>query len=74
MQTSAIPEVMDIARAAMHVIADCSGGDAGAFELANNCLLAARRLVEQGCATCSLFDWGWDFHGTSRRSGLASAA
>ena len=35
-----------------------------AASFANNCLLA-RRLVEQGVRFVQLFDWGWDFHGTS---------
>ena len=33
------------------------------------CLLA-RRLVESGVRFVQLFDWGWDFHGTSKANGL----
>jgi hypothetical protein len=45
------------------------GAEPGASSFANNCLLA-RRLVEQGVRFVQLFDWGWDFHGTSADSGL----
>ena len=38
---------------------------------ANNCLLA-RRLVEQGVRFVQLFDWGWDFHGTSAGIGITT--
>lgn len=67
MQT-AVPEVMDIAREPKHVL-EAYGAQPGAASLANNCLLA-RRLVEQGVRFVQLFDWGWDFHGTSADSGL----
>jgi hypothetical protein len=67
MQTS-VPEVMDITREPKHVI-ESYGAEPGASSFANNCLLA-RRLVEQGVRFVQLFDWGWDFHGTSADSGL----
>jgi len=62
MQTS-VPEVMDITREPKHVL-EAYGAQPGGSSLANNCLLA-RRLVEQGVRYVQLFDWGWDFHGTS---------
>jgi hypothetical protein len=62
MQTS-VPEVMDISREPQSVLDDY-GAKPGAASLANNCLLA-RRLVEAGVRFVQLFDWGWDFHGTS---------
>lgn len=67
MQT-AVPEVMDISKEPKHILEDY-GAQPGAASLANNCLLA-RRLVEQGVRFVQLFDWGWDFHGTSADSGL----
>jgi arylsulfatase A-like enzyme len=33
-------------------------------------VLLARRLVEQGVRFVHLFDWGWDFHGTSADTGI----
>lgn len=62
MQTS-VPEVMDISREPQWML-DAYGAKPGASSFANNCLLA-RRLVEQGVRYVQLFDWGWDFHGTS---------
>jgi uncharacterized protein (DUF1501 family) len=62
MQT-AVPEVMDINRESKATI-EAYGAQPGASSFANNCLLA-RRLVEQGVRFVQLFDWGWDFHGTS---------
>ena len=62
MQT-AVPEVMDISRESAQTIEDY-GAKPGEASFANNCLLA-RRLVEQGVRFVQLFDWGWDFHGTS---------
>ncbi|SIO23001.1 Protein of unknown function [Singulisphaera sp. GP187] len=62
MQTS-VPEVMDIGREPQWML-DAYGAKPGASSFANNCLLA-RRLVEQGVRYVQLFDWGWDFHGTS---------
>ncbi len=67
MQVS-VPEVMDISREPKHILEDY-GAKPGESSLANNCLLA-RRLVEQGVRYVQLFDWGWDFHGTSAGSGL----
>ncbi len=62
MQTS-VPEVMDISRESQETL-DAYGANPGVSSLANNCLLA-RRLVEAGVRYVQLFDWGWDFHGTS---------
>jgi len=62
MQVS-VPGVMDIAKEPKNVL-EMYGAQPGASSLANNCLLA-RRLVEQGVRFVHLFDWGWDFHGTS---------
>jgi hypothetical protein len=67
MQAS-VPDVMDISREPQHVL-DAYGARPGAASLANNCLLA-RRLVEQGVRFVHLFDWGWDFHGTSADTGV----
>jgi hypothetical protein len=67
MQTS-VPEVMDIAREPAHVLEEY-GAKPGESSFANNCLLA-RRLAEQGVRFVQLFDWGWDFHGTSADSGI----
>ena len=58
-----VPEVMDISREPQRVL-EAYGAKPGQSSLANNCLLA-RRLVEQGVRFVHLFDWGWDFHGTS---------
>ena len=58
-----VPEVMDISRETPATIA-AYGAQLGESSFANNCLLA-RRLVEQGVRFVQLFDWGWDFHGTS---------
>lgn len=67
MQAS-VPEVMDISRETKSTLEDY-GAVPGESSFANNCLLA-RRLVEQGVRFVQLFDWGWDFHGTSAGSGL----
>ena len=67
MQT-AVPEVMDISRETKETIADY-GATPGGASFANNCLLA-RRLIEQDVRFVQLFDWGWDFHGTSPGEGL----
>jgi hypothetical protein len=64
----AVPEVMDIKDETKATL-DAYGAQPGAGSFANNCLLA-RRLVEQGVRYVQLFDWGWDFHGTSPDSGL----
>ena len=45
-------------------VLDAYGAKPGAGSFANNCLLA-RRLVERGVRYVQLFDWGWDFHGTT---------
>ena len=67
MQTS-VPGVMDIRCEPAYVLEDY-GARPGESSFANNCLLA-RRLVEQGVRFVQLFDWGWDFHGTSPGEGL----
>ncbi len=67
MQTS-VPEVMDINKESEATLA-AYGAKPGESSFANNCLLA-RRLVEQGVRFVQLFDWGWDFHGTSAGEGL----
>ena len=59
----AVPEVMDISKEPKH-IQDAYGAQPGQASFANNCLLG-RRLLEQGVRYVQLFDWGWDFHGTS---------
>ena len=66
MQAS-VPEVMDISSETQETL-DAYGAEPGASSFANNCLLA-RRLVEQGVRYVQLFDWGWDFHGTSAERG-----
>jgi hypothetical protein len=58
-----VPEIMDISRESQQTLQDY-GADPGQPGFANNCLLA-RRLVERGVRFVQLFDWGWDFHGTS---------
>jgi hypothetical protein len=67
MQTS-VPEVMDISNEPRHIL-EAYGAQPGEASFANNCLLA-RRLAEQGVRYIQLFDWGWDFHGTSVDSGI----
>ncbi|PAW65190.1 MAG: sulfatase [Opitutia bacterium Tous-C1TDCM] len=67
MQAS-VPEVMDIAREPADVLA-AYGAKPGEASFANNCLLG-RRLLEQGVRFVQLFDWGWDFHGTSPREDI----
>jgi uncharacterized protein DUF1501 len=67
MQVS-VPEVMDISRESKETL-EAYGAKPGEASLANNCLLA-RRLVEQGVRFVQLFDWGWDYHGTSPDQGL----
>jgi hypothetical protein len=63
-----VPEIMDISRESKEVLEDY-GAKPGDASFANNCLLA-RRLVEQGVRFVQLFDWGWDFHGTSDREDI----
>ena len=65
---AAVPEVMDITKETK-ATQDAYGATPGAASFANNCLLA-RRLVEQGVRYVQLFDWGWDFHGTSNGESL----
>jgi hypothetical protein len=68
MQVS-VPEVMDISREPKSVL-EAYGAMPGQASFANNCLLA-RRLTEQGVRFVQLFDWGWDFHGTSEAESIA---
>jgi hypothetical protein len=65
---SSVPEVMDIAREPQ-AVRDTYGAVPGTASFANNCLLA-RRLLEKGVRFVQLFDWGWDFHGTSEAQGI----
>jgi hypothetical protein len=65
---AAVPEVMDITRETPATLA-AYGAEPGKASFANNCLLA-RRLVEQGVRFVQLFDWGWDFHGTTKETGI----
>lgn len=67
MQVS-VPEVMDIAREPDSVHS-MYGTEPGKLSFANNCLLA-RRLVENGVRFVQLYDWGWDHHGTARRTDI----
>lgn len=67
MQAS-VPEVMDIGREPQSV-REAYGAVPGEASFANNCLLG-RRLLEQGVRFVQLFDWGWDFHGTSPREDI----
>jgi hypothetical protein len=67
MQTS-VPGVMDISREDQKTL-EAYGAVPGQSSFANNCLLA-RRLVENGVRFVHLFDWGWDFHGTSAATGI----
>ena len=67
MQAS-VPEVMDISQEPKHML-EAYGAQPGESSLANNCLLA-RRLVESGVRFVQLFDWGWDYHGTSEGTGI----
>jgi len=67
MQVS-VPGVMDISAEDPRTM-EAYGAKPGETSLANNCLLA-RRLLEQGTRFVQLFDWGWDFHGTSEHTAL----
>jgi len=58
-----VPDVMDINKESKQT-QEAYGAKPGDASFANNCLLA-RRLVEQGVRHVQLFDWGWDFHGTT---------
>ena len=69
MQVS-VPEVMDLSREPQSML-DAYGAAPGELRFANNCLLA-RRLVEQGVRYVQLFDWGWDYHGTSPGTSLGA--
>ena len=67
MQTS-VPGVMDISKEPAAVL-EAYGANQAEASFANNCLLA-RRLVEEGVRFVQLFDWGWDFHGTSPKEDI----
>jgi hypothetical protein len=67
MQTS-VPDVMDISKEPDY-IHQMYGTEPGKSSFANNCLLA-RRLVERDVRFVQLFDWGWDSHGTNRKSAI----
>ncbi|MEQ1566333.1 MAG: DUF1501 domain-containing protein, partial [Myxococcota bacterium] len=67
MQAS-VPEVMDISRESPATL-EAYGAKPGEASFANNCLLG-RRLLEQGVRFVQLFDWGWDFHGTSPKEDI----
>ncbi len=67
MQAS-VPGVMDIGKEDAKTL-EAYGAKPGESSFANNCLLA-RRLVESGVRFVHLFDWGWDFHGTSADTGI----
>jgi hypothetical protein len=67
MQTS-VPGVMDISKEPAAVL-EAYGANPAEASFANNCLLA-RRLVEEGVRFVQLFDWGWDFHGTSPKEDI----
>ena len=64
-----VPDAMNIASEPEH-IQEAYGAKPGESSFANNCLLA-RRLVEQGVRFVQLFDWGWDFHGTTPDNDIA---
>ena len=66
---AAVPEVMDITKEPESVH-EMYGTEPGKENFANNCLLA-RRLVEQGVRYVQLFDYGWDFHGTSANNDIS---
>ncbi len=63
-----VPEVMDISDEPAY-IHELYGTQPGKESFANNCLLA-RKLVEKGVRFVQLFDWGWDSHGTDRRTAI----
>jgi hypothetical protein len=63
-----VPEVMDISLEPKAIL-EAYGANPGTASFANNCLLA-RRLIEQGVRFVQLFDWGWDFHGTSEQEDI----
>jgi hypothetical protein len=65
----AVPDVMDISKESKETL-EQYGAKPGEASFANNCLLA-RRLVEKGVRFVQLFDWGWDFHGTSDIQGIS---
>src|SRR5437016_7086146 len=65
---AAVPDVMDISKEDPKTL-DLYGARPGDSSFANNCLLA-RRLSEKGVRFVQLFDWGWDFHGTSEGEGI----
>ncbi len=66
-----VPEVMDLSQEPQH-IHEMYGTQPGESSFNNNCLLA-RRLVEQGVRFVQLFDWGWDFHGSSADNDIVNS-
>lgn len=64
----AVPEVMDINNEPAY-IHELYGTEPGKESFANNCLLA-RKLVEKGVRFVQLFDWGWDSHGSEKRTAI----
>jgi hypothetical protein len=67
---SSVPELTDISRepASMH---EMYGTEPGKVSFANNCLLA-RRLVERGVRFVQLYHRGWDTHGASVGTDIAT--
>jgi hypothetical protein len=67
---SSVPELTDISSepAAMHAM---YGTEPGKVSFANNCLLA-RRLVERGVRFVQLYHRGWDTHGASVGTDIAT--
>jgi hypothetical protein len=67
---SSVPELTDISRepASIHAL---YGTEPGKVSFANNCLLA-RRLVERGVRFVQLYHRGWDTHGASVGTDIAT--
>ncbi len=67
---SSVPELTDISSepASMHAM---YGTEPGKVSFANNCLLA-RRLVERGVRFVQLYHRGWDTHGASVGTDIAT--
>ncbi len=67
---SSVPELTDMSKepASMHAL---YGTEPGKVSFANNCLLA-RRLVERGVRFVQLYHRGWDTHGASVGTDIAT--
>ena len=67
---SSVPELTDISRepASIHAM---YGTEPGKVSFANNCLLA-RRLIERGVRFVQLYHRGWDTHGASVGTDIAT--